>query len=86
MPVLFFHWNNLGFNDVPANPNLRNGVVGQTQAAIVANLEQRIIKIMVFFLFFEVMLQSEPGGETLRSIYLGMRYSIYLCDLDNRLM
>jgi hypothetical protein len=36
--MLLFHWNNLGFNDVPASPNLRNGVAGQTQQAIVANL------------------------------------------------
>ena len=38
MPALLFDWNNPGFNDNPANPNCRNGIVGQTQAAIVANL------------------------------------------------
>ncbi len=38
MPALLFDWNNLGFNNNPAIPNSRNGVAGQTQAAIVANL------------------------------------------------
>lgn len=36
--MLLFYWNNLGFNDVPANPNLRNGTAGQTQQAIANNL------------------------------------------------
>ncbi|CAI2186479.1 9390_t:CDS:2 [Funneliformis geosporum] len=38
MPALLFDWNNLGFNGNLANPNCRNGVAGQTQAAIAANL------------------------------------------------
>ncbi|CAB4444234.1 unnamed protein product [Rhizophagus irregularis] len=38
MPMLLFHWNDLGFNDVPTSPNLRNEVIGQLQQAIVANL------------------------------------------------
>jgi len=38
MPALLFDWNNLGFNDDPTAPNLRNGVAGQLQLAIVANL------------------------------------------------
>ncbi|RIA97137.1 hypothetical protein C1645_814531 [Glomus cerebriforme] len=38
MPILVFEWNEGGFNDVPDAPGLRNGVAGQTKAAIVANL------------------------------------------------
>ena len=38
MPALLFHRNNLDVNDVPANPNVRNEVAGQSQLAIVANL------------------------------------------------
>ncbi|CAJ0834170.1 22_t:CDS:2 [Entrophospora sp. SA101] len=37
MPALIFIWNNAGFNDTMV-PNCRNGVTGQTQATIIANL------------------------------------------------
>ncbi|CAG8674072.1 4746_t:CDS:2, partial [Acaulospora colombiana] len=37
MPALLFDWNQAGFNDTNV-PNCRNGVAGQTQGAIVANL------------------------------------------------
>ncbi|CAG8528601.1 6309_t:CDS:2, partial [Dentiscutata erythropus] len=37
MPALLIDWNDSGFNDT-ATPNLRNGVAGQTKAAIVADL------------------------------------------------
>ncbi|CAH1766488.1 8785_t:CDS:2, partial [Entrophospora sp. SA101] len=37
MPALIFIWNNAGFNDTMV-PNCRNGVMGQTQATIIANL------------------------------------------------
>ena len=36
--MLLFHWNNPGFNNVPASPNLRGGNPGQSQQAVVANL------------------------------------------------
>ena len=38
MPALAFQWNNAGFNDVPATPNCRNGIPGQTREAFIANL------------------------------------------------
>ncbi|RIB07488.1 hypothetical protein C2G38_2045962 [Gigaspora rosea] len=38
MPALLFDWNQAGFNDNPNVPNCRNGVAGQTQGAIIANL------------------------------------------------
>ncbi|KAF0517381.1 hypothetical protein F8M41_016918 [Gigaspora margarita] len=38
MPALLFDWNQAGFNDNPNVPNCRNGVAGQTQAAIITNL------------------------------------------------
>ncbi|CAG8572125.1 1252_t:CDS:2, partial [Acaulospora morrowiae] len=37
MPALLFDWNQAGFNDTNV-PNCRNGVAGQTQGAIIANL------------------------------------------------
>ncbi|CAJ0908173.1 4663_t:CDS:2, partial [Entrophospora sp. SA101] len=37
MPALIFIWNNAGFNDTMV-PNCRNGVTGQTQGTIIANL------------------------------------------------
>ena len=37
MPALIFIWNNTGFNDTMV-PNCRNGVTGQTQGTIIANL------------------------------------------------
>ena len=37
MPALIFVWNDAGFNDT-AVPNCRNGLAGQTKAAIIANL------------------------------------------------
>ncbi|KAF0445458.1 hypothetical protein F8M41_003169 [Gigaspora margarita] len=38
MPALVFQWNDAGFNDVPNMPNCRNGIPGQTKAALIANL------------------------------------------------
>ncbi|CAG8729490.1 5238_t:CDS:2, partial [Gigaspora rosea] len=38
MPALLFDWNQASFNDNPNVPNCRNGVAGQTQGAIIANL------------------------------------------------
>ncbi|CAG8529286.1 hypothetical protein C2G38_2039143 [Gigaspora rosea] len=38
MPILVFDWNDAGFNDVPTAPGFRNGITGQTKAAIVENL------------------------------------------------
>ncbi|CAG8686019.1 7546_t:CDS:2 [Acaulospora morrowiae] len=38
MPALVFQWNDAGFNDVPAMPNCRNGIPGQTKVAFIANL------------------------------------------------
>ncbi|KAF0555267.1 hypothetical protein F8M41_017652 [Gigaspora margarita] len=38
MPALLFDWNQVGFNDNPNVQNCRNGVAGQTQGAIIANL------------------------------------------------
>jgi uncharacterized protein YigE (DUF2233 family) len=35
MVALIIQWNNAGFNDVPASPNNRNGVVGQNRNAII---------------------------------------------------
>ncbi|CAG8618651.1 13446_t:CDS:2 [Ambispora gerdemannii] len=37
MPALLFNWNQAGFNDTNV-PNCRNGVAGQTQGSIIANL------------------------------------------------
>ena len=37
MPALLFDWNQAGFNDT-ATLNCRNGVAGQTEASIMANL------------------------------------------------
>ncbi|KAF0555272.1 hypothetical protein F8M41_017658 [Gigaspora margarita] len=37
MPALLFNWNQAGFNDSNV-PNCCNGVAGQTQGAIIANL------------------------------------------------
>jgi hypothetical protein len=34
-PAIVIQWNAPGFNDVPATPGSRNGVVGQTMQAIV---------------------------------------------------
>ena len=38
MPALVFEWDPAGFNDVSTAPGLRNGVAGQTRAAIITNL------------------------------------------------
>ena len=38
MPALVFDWNNAGFNDNASMPNCRNGVTGQTRAALIASL------------------------------------------------
>ncbi|RUS12484.1 hypothetical protein BC938DRAFT_478885 [Jimgerdemannia flammicorona] len=35
-PAIVTAWNSAGFNDVPATPGCRNGVPGQTLAALVA--------------------------------------------------
>ena len=37
MPALLFDWNQAGFNDTNV-PNCRNGIAGQTQGAIIANI------------------------------------------------
>ncbi|CAG8546941.1 5412_t:CDS:2, partial [Cetraspora pellucida] len=37
MPALLFDWNQAGFNDTNV-PNCRNGVAGQTQGTIIANI------------------------------------------------
>ena len=36
-PAIVIQWDVRGFNDVPATPGCRNGVVGQTQNAIVTH-------------------------------------------------
>ncbi|CAG8592309.1 3562_t:CDS:2 [Ambispora gerdemannii] len=38
MPLIIIQWNDAGFNDVPAVPNCRNGIPGQTKEAIIANI------------------------------------------------
>ncbi|CAG8771829.1 20137_t:CDS:1, partial [Racocetra fulgida] len=38
MPALVFQWNDAGFNDVPATPNCRNGIAGQTKVAFIGIL------------------------------------------------
>ncbi|CAG8455852.1 9309_t:CDS:2 [Scutellospora calospora] len=37
-PVLIIKWDDRGFNDVPTVPGCRNGVPGQTKAAIITHL------------------------------------------------
>ncbi|CAG8564136.1 14707_t:CDS:2, partial [Cetraspora pellucida] len=37
-PALIIQWDDRGFNDVPTVPGCRNGVPGQTKAAIIAHL------------------------------------------------
>lgn len=37
MPIILIDWNDAGFNDTHV-PNCRNGLAGQTQAAIIQNL------------------------------------------------
>jgi hypothetical protein len=89
MPALLFHWNNLGFNNVPANPNPRNGVAGQSQLAIVANLiayGARDYGNHGILFIFPNDTSIGVWARNVTAIYLGMEYSIYLCDLDDRLI
>jgi hypothetical protein len=37
-PIVIVAWNAAGFNDNAALPNCRNGVAGQTQAALIAHI------------------------------------------------
>ncbi|CAG8636053.1 6230_t:CDS:2 [Paraglomus occultum] len=39
MPALVIQWNPAGFNNDPASPNNRNGVVGQNQDAVINSLQ-----------------------------------------------
>ncbi|CAG8668158.1 43557_t:CDS:2, partial [Gigaspora margarita] len=38
MPAIVFEWNEAGFNDVLTAPGFRNGISGQSKAAIITNL------------------------------------------------
>ncbi|CAB4405297.1 unnamed protein product [Rhizophagus irregularis] len=38
MPALVIQWNDAGFNDVPASPGNKNGIVGQDRNVIINHL------------------------------------------------